>query len=75
MDKSQEIKNLLDMVGSLLEWIEDILDGKKVPDFAMSFSVVRRVRDLVDRERFDPVCQLCGDPLIEEELVCDDCRG
>ena len=32
--------------GSILEWIQMILDGKEVSDFALSYSIVRQVWDL-----------------------------
>ena len=53
MNESREIKSMLALAGSQLEWIEDILDGKEVSDFAMSFPVVRRVWDLKQLETTD----------------------
>ena len=40
------MENAYILLGCQLEWIEDILDGKKVDDFALSFNIVRRVYDL-----------------------------
>lgn len=41
-----KIENELLLANALLEWIEMILDGEKLGDFALSFPIVRRVYDL-----------------------------
>jgi hypothetical protein len=41
-----EQENQLIMANSLLEWIEMILNGEELADFALSFPIVRRVNDL-----------------------------
>lgn len=42
--RSLENENIL--LNALLESIEEILDGKEVSDFILSFPVVKRVHDL-----------------------------
>ena len=44
--KVRELKNAYIEQGAILEWIQAILDGKEVSDFALSYSIVRQVWDL-----------------------------
>lgn len=38
-------------------------------------ALTKELEDLHKKyEIFDPVCRECGDPLITEELICDECR-
>ncbi len=37
--------------GAVLHWVEAALDGAALCDFAESFAVVKRVQDLIARER------------------------
>ncbi len=43
----RELENQFILQGSILEGIEDILAGREVSDFVMSFPLVRWVYDLV----------------------------
>ena len=47
MSKERELENALIQSNAMLEAIENILDGKEVSDFMLSFSIVRRVDDLM----------------------------
>jgi len=44
--RCNRLANELVLQGSSLKWIEEILEGKEVSDFALSFPLVRRIRDL-----------------------------
>jgi len=44
----RELKNEVVLQREILESIRDVLDGKEVSDFMMSFGIVRRVCDLID---------------------------
>lgn len=66
------LENQLYLMGSQLEWIEAILDGKEVSDFAMSFPIVRRVWELrqiteveemngIGTVKFEPKCRWTED--------------
>ena len=48
MDNGQvrRMENDLVTALALLEWIQTVLDGKEVSDFALSFPIVREVSDL-----------------------------
>jgi hypothetical protein len=55
MDKDVQYKaleNAFVLDESILEWIEEVLNGKPVSEFALSFPIVRRVYD-VKKERDD----------------------
>ena len=39
------------LMGSLLDHIEALLDGKEVSDFALSFPIVRRVSELIEPKK------------------------
>jgi len=45
-DEYRELKNEVVLQREILESIRDVLDGKEVSDFMMSFGIVRRVCDL-----------------------------
>ena len=47
----RELKNEVVLQRDILESIRDLLDGKEVSDFMMSFGIVRRVCDLIDGQR------------------------
>jgi len=47
-DEYRELKNEVVLQREILESIRDVLDGKEVSDFMMSFGIVRRVCDLID---------------------------
>jgi hypothetical protein len=42
-------KNEIVTMGSIIEWIGDILDGKEVSDFGLSFPIVRRVYEQLSK--------------------------
>lgn len=42
------LENEAVQANAMLEAIEEILDGKEVSDFMLSFGVIRRVADLVE---------------------------
>ena len=44
--KMRELENAYIEQGSILEWIQMILDGKEVSEFALSFPIVQQVWDL-----------------------------
>ena len=45
-EKCVYLENQLALLSSIINTIKDVLDGKEVSDFEMSFSVVRAVYDL-----------------------------
>lgn len=45
-EKLKKLENAVLLMGSQLEWIEMILEGKDISDFAMSFDIVRRVMEM-----------------------------
>lgn len=46
----RELENTYIEQGSILEWIQMILDGKEVSEFALSFLIVQQVWDLKQEE-------------------------
>lgn len=42
----RELQTAIAMMGSQIEWISDVLEGRQVSDFALSFPLVRAVDDL-----------------------------
>lgn len=44
--KVRELESAYIEQGAILEWIQMILDGKEVSDFALSYPIVRQVWDL-----------------------------
>ena len=46
--KFRNVESQLIALGSILDWIEIILDGDEVSDFALSFPIVRRVWDMMN---------------------------
>ena len=44
--KMRELENAYIEQGAILEWIQRILDGIEVSDFALSYPIVRQVWDL-----------------------------
>lgn len=44
--KMRELENAYIVQGAILEWIQMILDGIEVSDFALSYPIVRQVWDL-----------------------------
>lgn len=42
----QELSAALCLSDNLLDWIQAILNGEEVSDFALSFPIVRKVQDL-----------------------------
>jgi hypothetical protein len=42
----RELENAYIEQGAILEWIQRILDGIEVSDFALSYPIVRQVWDL-----------------------------
>ena len=45
--RCNELMNEVVQQGAVLEWIDDILNGEEVSDFALSFPIVSRVHSMV----------------------------
>lgn len=43
---SEKLKEIIIAMGTMQEWISDILDGKEPSDFALSYPLVRQVWEL-----------------------------
>ena len=48
-EKCAYLEGQLVLLSSIINTIKDVLDGKEVSDFEMSFSVVRAVYDLKEK--------------------------
>lgn len=51
--KVRELENAYIEQGAILEWIQMILDGKEVSEFALSYTIVRQVWDLKQEASHD----------------------
>lgn len=51
--KVRELENAYIEQGAILEWIQMILDGKEVSEFALSYPIVRQVWDLKQEASHD----------------------
>ena len=56
MTNEESMSNIMVEMGAIIESIQDILDGKEVSDFMMSFPIVREVWDLKHS------AQVCTEP-------------
>ena len=62
MTNEESMSNIMVEMGAIIESIQDILDGKEVSDFMMSFPIVREVWDLKHS------AQVCTEPNQSDDL-------